>query len=453
MPRLLLECTNVFRNPQVNTGIQRVVRNIVCQLEYANQDIECTPVVLAGDRLYRVRRLLPGAEDQTLLSRLFTRLEQINHRAWQIYALAEGYWPMRRFHNARRVLFVLWRLLCLPMSLSIRVLRLLGYDPLHRRAEPLEVQSGDSLILLDSSWHASHFPLIRRLKSQGVTIVAVVHDLIPLIRPEFSEARLREIFLAWFDFMVEQADGFVAVSRTVREHVRQELTRRLGESSAAQRWYGFFHHGSELDLAHSEASPAEELAKLFSAGNVYLAVGTIEPRKNHEYLLDAFELAWSAGSEARLCIIGRIGWKREALLKRLREHPQLGSRLFVLNGVTDTGLEYAYKQAKALVFSSHDEGFGLPLVEAMQRGLPVMGSDIPVFHEIGGDYMAYFCLQQPQQLAELVSCFEREGRFPAPRTLEDWSWNSWREACQQLIKTVLTQGRSDKACETNAHST
>lgn len=139
-----------------------------------------------------------------------------------------------------------------------------------------------------------------------------------------------------------------------------------------------------------------EITRLFSAGSVYLAVGTIEPRKNHEYLLDAFELAWGAGSEARLCIIGRIDWKREALLKRICEHAEFGRRLFMFNEISDSGLQYAYGHAKALVFSSHDEGFGLPLVEAMQRGLPVMGSDIPVFHEIGGDYMAYFALQQPQ---------------------------------------------------------
>ncbi len=451
MTRLLLECTNVFRNPRVNTGIQRVVRNVVHQLEHAGAGVECIPVVLAGGQLYRVRRLIPGVEDQTLPSRLFERLERINHGAWQVYTRVEGHWPMRRFHNARRLLFVLWRLMCLPLSLSMRLLRLLGFDPLHRRAEPFEVAAGDSLILLDSSWHASHFPLLRSLKARGVHIVAVVHDLIPLVRPEFSEARLREIFLTWFDFMVEQADGFVAVSRTVREHVRQELAQRLGEHAAAERWYGHFHHGSELDLARSDVEPPEEITRLFSSGSVYLAVGTIEPRKNHEYLLDAFELAWSSGSEARLCIIGRIGWKREALLKRIREHAEFGRRLFMFNEISDSGLQYAYGHAKALVFSSHDEGFGLPLVEAMQRGLPVMGSDIPVFHEIGGDYMAYFALQQPQQLADLVGRFESEGRFPAPRTLEGWRWNSWREACRQLIRTALTQGRGDKVSETNAH--
>lgn len=450
MTRLLFECTNVFRNPQVNTGIQRVVRNIINQLGQAGGDVECIPVVLAGGEIYRVQRLLPSIEDQTLPSRLFERLERLNHRAWQVYGRVEGHWPMSRWHNARRTLFMFWRLLCLPMSLSMRILRMIGYDPLHRRAEPFVARPDDCLILLDSSWHASHFPLIKRLQGQGVQIVAVVHDLIPLVRPEFSEERLRRIFLDWFDFMAEHADGFVAVSRSVREHVRGELAKRFGEQGAAQRWYGYFHHGSELDLACADASPPPELCEIFSSSSVYLSVSTIEPRKNHEYLLDAFELAWAVGSDVRLCIIGRIGWKRETLIKRIREHAEFGRRLFMLNDVTDSGLYYAYSHARALVFSSHDEGFGLPLVEAMQRGLPVMGSDIPVFREIGGDYMAYFDLQRPQHLTELVHQFERDGSFPARHSLDGWRWNGWCEACRQLIQTVEKQGCDERTEEIHA---
>jgi alpha-1,2-rhamnosyltransferase len=169
-----------------------------------------------------------------------------------------------------------------------------------------------------------------------------------------------------------------------------------------------------------------------------LAVSTIEPRKNHRYLLDAFELLWAQQSPARLCIIGRVGWKCEALIKRIEAHPELGQRLFMFNQLDDSGLEYAYARAKALVFSSHDEGFGLPLVEAMQRGLPAMGSDIPVFHEVGGEFMAYFDLQAPQTLADLVTQFERSGEFPAPGRLEDWQWIGWNGACAQLIDGVLT---------------
>ncbi|MBF4213185.1 glycosyltransferase, partial [Pseudomonas donghuensis] len=80
--------------------------------------------------------------------------------------------------------------------------------------------------------------------------------------------------------------------------------------------------------------------------------------KNHDYLLDAFELAWAAGSTARLCIAGRIGWKCDALLARVRNHPELNKRLFMFNDLSDTSLEHAYSHASALVFPSCVEGFG-----------------------------------------------------------------------------------------------
>jgi hypothetical protein len=72
----------------------------------------------------------------------------------------------------------------------------------------------------------------------------------------------------------------------------------------------------------------------------------------------------------------------------------------------------------------------------MQRGLPAMASDIPVFREIGGDYMAYFDLATPQSLTDLVVDMERTQRFPAPLGLEQWRWLSWREASAQLVERI-----------------
>lgn len=83
------------------------------------------------------------------------------------------------------------------------------------------------------------------------------------------------------------------------------------------------------------------------------------------------------------------------------------------------------------------EGFGLPLVEAMQRGLPAMGSDIAVFREIGGEFMAYFDLAKPQSLADLVIGFESSGQFPAARDVAHWRWIGWREASAQLASRTL----------------
>jgi alpha-1,2-rhamnosyltransferase len=203
-------------------------------------------------------------------------------------------------------------------------------------------------------------------------------------------------------------------------------------------WFDYFHLGSELDLSEACAAVESRLTRVFKTPEpVFLMVSTIEPRKNHDYLLDAFERAWASGSQARLCIAGRIGWKCDALLARVRNHPQLNQRLFMFNDLSDTSLEHAYSHASALVFPSWVEGFGLPLVEAMQRGLPAMGSDIPIFREIGGEFMAYFDLAEPQSLADLVTGFERSGQFPAALSVAEWQWIGWREASAQLAERTL----------------
>lgn len=440
MTRLLIECTNVFRNPRVNSGIQRVVRNIVRHLPDQSAPALCIPVIFARGRLYRVNKLTPDPADDSLLGQGYELLERLNGAFWRAHGRYENHWPMTRVHNLRRAFYLLSRVLNLPIALGLRALRLLGFDPLLLRAEPFEALAGDQLILLDSSWHEAHFGQIEQLKRDGVGIIAVLYDLIPLSRPEFFDARLSAVFSTWFDWVIHTADGYMAISRSVRDQLKTELSKRLGAAAAEKPWYGYFHLGSELDLAQATLSPPAELARLFDAeAPVYLAVSTIEPRKNHAYLLGAFELLWAQHSPVRLCIIGRVGWKCEALIKRIEAHPEFGQRLFMFNQLDDSGLEYAYSRSKALVFSSHDEGFGLPLVEAMQRGLPAMGSDIPVFHEVGGEFMAYFDLQAPQSLADLVAKFELSGEFPAPGRLADWQWIGWSGACGQLIDGILTE--------------
>ena len=71
MPRLLFDCTNVFWNPGVNSGIQRVVRNVVANLPSEVLGYECVPVVLAGAKLYRVLKLLPKRREVGQLSKLY----------------------------------------------------------------------------------------------------------------------------------------------------------------------------------------------------------------------------------------------------------------------------------------------------------------------------------------------------------------------------------------------
>lgn len=151
---------------------------------------------------------------------------------------------------------------------------------LPNRCSPLQHQPGDQLVLLDSSWHADAFPLIEQLKREGVGIVSVIYDLIPLTHPQFYDTRLVQIFNEWFDWITQTADGYVAISATVRDQVREELRRRIGPAKADTVWFDYFHLGSELDL-HEEAAAVEaRLTRLFDTPEpVFLMVSTIEPRK------------------------------------------------------------------------------------------------------------------------------------------------------------------------------
>lgn len=438
--RLLVECTYVFEHPHVNSGIQRVVRNVIGHLENVHSDVECIPVVFFRGNMYRVLHLAPlPTEKLPWHSHMKVALEQLRNHYWMWHSRLERRWPMSRWHNARRAFYVLAKLASLAIALPLRFAIFASRNhEVPERLAPLEVQPGDQLLLLDSSWHADFFPVAERLKAQGVGLVSVIYDLIPCTHPQFCDAGLVTVFDRWFDWIAEKADGFICISTTIRDQVRAEIVRRRGEGAARQLWFEHFYLGSELDLVYDHSELDGELTRMFDAGDpVYLMVSTIEPRKNHAYLLDAFERLWAQGSRARLCIIGRIGWKCDALVERIQNHPQLNQRLFMFNKLNDRGLEYAYAHARALVFPSYVEGFGLPLVEAMQRQLPVMASDIPVFREVGGDFVAYFDLEHPESLAALVRTFESSKRFPAARSVADWRWLGWREASQQLVDRVL----------------
>lgn len=454
MTRLLIECSYVYEHPDLNSGIQRVVRNVIQELGSAKTVVECIPVIMQGGQLKRVISLLPQNEQKgiSFLRKCVHHLDHIRLRFWGAHAYINNRLSYREIKLPSLPLFIFWKLLSLGITLPLRTaLWLDRRDEISRqRSVPLEIERGDIFLLLDSSWHLNFYDLAERLKEQGASIVSVVYDLIPISHPQFCDAGLTKVFERWFDWIATTADGFVCISQTVQSDVLHAVTERLGEDVAKQRKFEYFHLGSELDLVQRDTTVDSRIEMLFDAiEDTYLMVSTIEPRKNHIYLIKAFDKLWAQGLKIRLCIIGKIGWKSDELIGLIQRHPELNKRLFMFNQLNDAGLEYAYAHASALVFPSHAEGFGLPLVEAMQRGVPVMASDLPVFREIGGEYIAYFDLSSDESLATLILEHQNSGCFPAERSLDSWEWINWRTASLQLLeKTLKVAGQTELL---NAH--
>ncbi|MGH7118739.1 MAG: glycosyltransferase, partial [Acetobacteraceae bacterium] len=301
---------------------------------------------------------------------------------------------------------------------------------------PLDCSQGDLFLGLDLQPHVvpRQITSYAEMRRDGVRIYFVVHDLLPILMPRFFAAGAAVIHERWLGTVTSYADGLICVSRTVADEVISWLGVK-GKARARPLRIGWIHHGADLKpvAPHGCARDGEKrLTIALGPPPRFLMVGTVEPRKGHAQALAAFEQLWADGVEASLVIIGRQGWMVERLTRRLRTHPELGRRLFWFDSLGDEALAEIYASATCLVAASEGEGFGLPLIEAAQYGLPILARDIPVFREVAGRHAHYFRAGTAGELAQAIrewlAAFaegQHERSDQLPRL-------TWAEACERL---------------------
>jgi glycosyltransferase involved in cell wall biosynthesis len=286
----------------------------------------------------------------------------------------------------------------------------------------------------------------------GVEVNFLVHDLLPLLRPEFFPERSDQAHGRWLAAIAANADRLVCISHAVADETMAWLDQAGNPQPVS---LAVLHHGADLAASVPSAGlPADSeatLAQLASAP-MFLMVGTIEPRKGHLQALAAFEQLWREGSDARLVIVGKEGWtglpdsQRRTiphLMQRLRAHPELGKRLFWLSGISDEYLERVYAAADCLLSPSEGEGFGLPLIEAAQCGLPILARDLPVFREVAREHACYFSGLAPADLAAAIRdwlALDAAGQVPSSANIE---WSTWERNSRELV-LVLSAGKDDR---------
>ncbi len=310
---------------------------------------------------------------------------------------------------------------------------------------PIDFQAGDIFLGLDLLPHMvpQQRPYLHDLHRDGVRICFVVYDLLPVLMPEYFPPGTAERHRSWLETICA-FDGVICISRAVAQDLAS-----WQHAHAAPRLrpldIGWFHLGADVGRsAPSRGMPdnaAEVLARLGRCPTL-LAVGTIEPRKQYGQLLAAAELLWARGTEINVVMVGKEGWMVDELVARLREHPEAGKRLFWLEGISDEYLEQVYAASTCLVAPSMGEGFGLPLIEAAQHGLPIIARDLTVFREVGGENAYYFSGTQGQDLAQAIAdwlALHAAGSAPSPAGLP---WLTWADSARQLLQVALGQERT-----------
>ena len=133
---------------------------------------------------------------------------------------------------------------------------------------------------------------------------------------------------------------------------------------------------------------------------------------------------------------GKKGWLVEDLCHRIRNHPELHRRLFWLEGLSDEYLEKVYASSTCLIAASYGEGFGLPLIEAAQHGLPILARDIPVFREVAGEYAAYFKAQTPVELARAIQSWLVDYENATHPKSNGIKYLTWKESSAMLLNKI-----------------
>lgn len=234
-------------------------------------------------------------------------------------------------------------------------------------------------------------PLRRRCRA-----VITVHDLAFLLYPHLLTEESQRYY-SQIDQAVKSADAIIAVS----ENTRKDLVERVG--AKPEKVVVIPEAADELYRPLEREVVETSLRSRFGLATGYmLFVGTIEPRKNLPFLLRAYATMherWRSKSIAlpKLVIAGRKGWLFEDVFKVVDEL-RLGDEVRFLGVVSPDDLVLLYNGACLLVFPSLYEGFGLPLLEAMACGTPVIGANVSSIPEVVGDAGLLFSARESEAL-------------------------------------------------------
>ncbi|MEX1008503.1 MAG: glycosyltransferase family 1 protein [Acidimicrobiia bacterium] len=260
---------------------------------------------------------------------------------------------------------------------------------------------------------------------EGVPLVVTVHDAAPITMPEATTRRGRRFHTRGFAAAARRARLVIAVS----EFAADEIAANTPIPRERMR---IVPNGVNLERATAE--DVERVTRSYGiADRPYVFwIGTFQPRKNLRVLLDAFARLDETDVPHRLVLAGEGGWVSDdsAAIRRL------GDRVRALGAVGEADAAALYAGADLFVFPSRHEGFGIPVLEAMAQGTPVVCSDIPALREVGGDSARFVSVDDVDALADAISSLLRDAAARAAlvdRGLEHARGYSWERCADATI--------------------
>ncbi|MBW7927262.1 MAG: glycosyltransferase family 4 protein [Fimbriimonadaceae bacterium] len=264
--------------------------------------------------------------------------------------------------------------------------------------------------------------------------VVMIHDLVPVLYPEFFKRR-KAVYQRWaLAYACRNADLVLTNSEATARDIRRVYGR---QTPIAVTPLG---PGNDAPPLAPEGVSRARLATLGVAHQRFLfTLGTLEPRKNLRRLIEALAVVrrQPSAADVGLVVAGAPGW-RESDIGEFIAHQGLNDAITFLGYVPDEDLPALFAAAEAFVFPSLYEGFGIPVLEAMRAGAPVLSGDHAAMKEVGGDACLYFDAASVASIAETISRFlaapERQAR--AARGFAQAEGFDWRRTVDLTLDAI-----------------
>jgi glycosyltransferase involved in cell wall biosynthesis len=282
-----------------------------------------------------------------------------------------------------------------------------------------------------------HLPCFGVPRLTSIPRVVTAHDLIILKHPDMMPPGSRWYFSYWIPQSYRSADHIIAVSDCTKNDLVEYLNIKPEKITVV-------HHG--IDQSFFNVPAVENIASVKDRYGIFerffMMVGSFERRKNVELAIDAFSILAKDHEEVQLVLVGSSSEYRERMIEKANDYG-LEDRIIFTGYLQDRDVATLYSICTAFLFPSSHEGFGLPLLEAMAAGAPVIASDIRVLKEIGGDAPCYV---QEGKIEALMGSMERmlvdenireECRVRGRSRAELFSWDDAADKTIEVYMNVL----------------
>jgi len=273
--------------------------------------------------------------------------------------------------------------------------------------------------------------------------VVTLHDLMwieaPRLASAFFPVRAANGWFYRFAFghAVRGAKRVIAISRATADAVQRVYPEHAHKLSV-------IHHGIDLErYAPEQAGPRSHLARIVPKDARFsLAVGQGSPYKNHDGLVRAFVEATSDQPDHKLVLVRRFA-RFDLGMHRLLARPEVREKVISVSFVSDEELLALYRYSEALLFASHYEGFGMPALEAMAMGLPVLISTHPALQEVAGNAALSAISTDHTDLVRKIRMLSHDARLRAglsaagKRRAADFSWEKAAKATLEVYRQAV----------------